>query len=113
MTSLDHVIYFHRPFDVTKWMAVENVVSVASGGRALIEMKYWNEDGQLVATVLQEVSLTLPPHTKGMCMYGEGRMSEEERKRRGRGRGWKRETGAIESDRYCAGGEFIITADIC
>ncbi|KAF3935276.1 hypothetical protein ABW19_dt0204712 [Dactylella cylindrospora] len=37
------------------WLAVKNVASVADGGRALVEMRYWNEDGELVATVLQEV----------------------------------------------------------
>ncbi|KAJ6261657.1 Acyl-coenzyme A thioesterase [Drechslerella dactyloides] len=54
ITSLDHVMYFHRPFDPTKWLAVENVVSVADAGRSVVEMRYWNEDGELVATVLQE-----------------------------------------------------------
>ncbi|EPS40333.1 hypothetical protein H072_5832 [Dactylellina haptotyla CBS 200.50] len=54
ITSLDHIIYFHKPFDPTKWLAVENRVTVADGGRGVIEMKYWNEEGDLVATVLQE-----------------------------------------------------------
>ncbi|KAK6541357.1 hypothetical protein TWF694_007171 [Orbilia ellipsospora] len=54
MTSLDHVIYFHKPFDPTKWLAVQNKVAVADGGRSVIEMKYWDKSGDLVATVLQE-----------------------------------------------------------
>ncbi|KAF3913726.1 hypothetical protein AA313_de0206223 [Arthrobotrys entomopaga] len=54
MTSLDHIIYFHKPFDTTEWLAVENRVVTADGGRSVMEMKYWDKRGELVATVLQE-----------------------------------------------------------
>ncbi|RVD87140.1 uncharacterized protein DFL_005383 [Arthrobotrys flagrans] len=54
ITSLDHTIYFHKPFNPCDWLAVENVVSVADGGRSLVEMKYWTRDGKLVATAIQE-----------------------------------------------------------
>ncbi|KAK6331244.1 Acyl-CoA thioesterase 8 [Orbilia brochopaga] len=64
ITSLDHVMYFHRPFDPTKWLAVENTVSVADGGRSVIEMRYWNEDGELAATVLQEGMFRRKPRSK-------------------------------------------------
>ncbi|KAK6344592.1 hypothetical protein TWF718_006550 [Orbilia javanica] len=54
ITSLSHVIYFHKPFNPCDWIAVENIVSVADGGRSLVQMKYWTGDGELVATVMQE-----------------------------------------------------------
>ncbi|KAK6497017.1 hypothetical protein TWF481_001996 [Arthrobotrys musiformis] len=54
VTSLDHTIYFHKPFNPCDWLAVENTVSVADGGRSLVGMKYWNKHGELVATVMQE-----------------------------------------------------------
>ncbi|KAF3221666.1 Acyl-CoA thioesterase 8 [Orbilia oligospora] len=56
ITSLDHTIYFHKPVNPCDWLAVENIVSVADAGRSLVEMRYWNKDGELVATVMQEVS---------------------------------------------------------
>ncbi|KAK6517657.1 hypothetical protein TWF506_004841 [Arthrobotrys conoides] len=54
ITSLDHTIYFHKPFNPCDWLAVENIVSVADGGRSLVEMRYWNKGGELVATAMQE-----------------------------------------------------------
>ncbi|KAF3314328.1 hypothetical protein TWF173_004931 [Orbilia oligospora] len=54
ITSLDHTIYFHKPVNPCDWLAVENIVSVADAGRSLVEMRYWNKDGELVATVMQE-----------------------------------------------------------
>ncbi|KAK6340005.1 Acyl-CoA thioesterase 8 [Orbilia blumenaviensis] len=54
ITSLDHSIYFHKPFNPCYWLAVENIVSVADGGRSLVEMRYWTENGELVATAMQE-----------------------------------------------------------
>ncbi|KAK6523054.1 hypothetical protein TWF281_002476 [Arthrobotrys megalospora] len=54
ITSLDHTIYFHKPFNPCEWFAVENLVSVAEGGRSLVEMRYWTKDGEFVATAMQE-----------------------------------------------------------
>lgn len=52
--SLDHTIWFHRPFRADRWWLYDQVSPSASGGRGLATARVFTQDGTLVATVAQE-----------------------------------------------------------
>lgn len=52
--SLDHSIWFHRPFRADEWWLYDQESPSASGGRGLSLARVFTEDGRLVATVAQE-----------------------------------------------------------
>lgn len=52
--SLDHTIWFHRPFRADEWLLYDQVSPSASGGRGLAIGRLFTEDGRLVASVAQE-----------------------------------------------------------
>jgi len=54
MASLDHTIWFHRPFRADEWWLYDQWSPSASGGRGLALGKVFTQDGTLVATVAQE-----------------------------------------------------------
>ncbi len=54
MASLDHTIWFHRPFRADEWWLYDQWSPSASGGRGLALGRVFQADGTLVATVAQE-----------------------------------------------------------
>ena len=54
IASLDHSIWFHRPFRMDEWLLSSVESSNASGGRGLNFAHVYNRQGELVATVAQE-----------------------------------------------------------
>ena len=54
MASLDHAMWFHRPFRADEWMLHDQVSPSASGGRGLAAGRLFTRDGVLVASVMQE-----------------------------------------------------------
>ena len=52
--SLDHSVWFHRPFRADEWLLYDQTSPSASGGRGLAVGRVFTEDGRLVATVAQE-----------------------------------------------------------
>jgi acyl-CoA thioesterase-2 len=52
--SLDHTIWFHRPFRADEWLLYDQVSPSASGARGLGIGRVFTEDGRLVASVAQE-----------------------------------------------------------
>ena len=52
--SLDHTIWFHRPFRADEWLLYDQTSPSASGGRGLALGRVFTRDGRLVATVAQE-----------------------------------------------------------
>jgi acyl-CoA thioesterase-2 len=52
--SLDHTIWFHRPFRADEWFLYDQVSPSASGARGLAIGRVFTQDGRLVATVAQE-----------------------------------------------------------
>jgi acyl-CoA thioesterase II len=52
--SLDHTIWFHRPFRADRWWLYDQWSPSAGGGRGLSLARVFAEDGALVATVAQE-----------------------------------------------------------
>jgi acyl-CoA thioesterase-2 len=54
MASLDHTIWFHRPFRADEWWLYDQWSPSAGGGRGLSLGRVFTQDGTLVATVAQE-----------------------------------------------------------
>jgi acyl-CoA thioesterase II len=52
--SLDHAMWFHRPFRADEWFLYESESPSASGSRGLAAGKIFTQDGRHVATVMQE-----------------------------------------------------------
>ncbi|NUR05557.1 MAG: acyl-CoA thioesterase II [Nocardioidaceae bacterium] len=52
--SLDHTVWFHRPFRADEWLLYDQVSPSATGARGLAIGRVFTEDGRLVATVAQE-----------------------------------------------------------
>ncbi|HEX6233692.1 MAG TPA: acyl-CoA thioesterase II [Jiangellaceae bacterium] len=52
--SLDHSMWFHRPFRADEWLLYDQVSPSASGGRGLAIGRVFTRDGRLAATVAQE-----------------------------------------------------------
>ena len=52
--SLDHAIWFHRPFRADEWFLYDQTSPSASGGRGLSIARVFTQDGRLVASVAQE-----------------------------------------------------------
>ncbi|SFB46408.1 acyl-CoA thioesterase-2 [Amycolatopsis marina] len=52
--SLDHALWFHRPFRADEWFLYDSGSPTASGGRGLATGRFFGEDGTLIATVVQE-----------------------------------------------------------
>ncbi|WP_018528804.1 MULTISPECIES: acyl-CoA thioesterase II [unclassified Streptomyces] len=64
LTSLDHAIWFHRPFRADEWLLVVQRSPTAGDGRGLAHGDFWTRDGRLVASVVQETVLrTARPRT--------------------------------------------------
>ena len=54
VASLDHSIWFHRPFRMDEWLLYAIDSPNAGGGRGLCRGQIFNQDGELVASVAQE-----------------------------------------------------------
>ncbi|MDT7805095.1 MAG: acyl-CoA thioesterase [Actinomycetota bacterium] len=52
--SLDHALWFHRPFRADEWFLYDSVSPTASGARGLATGRFFGADGTLIATVVQE-----------------------------------------------------------
>ena len=54
LTSLDHAVWFHRPFRADEWMLFSQRSPTAGDGRGLAFAEVWSLDGRLIAHVVQE-----------------------------------------------------------
>ena len=54
MASLDHAMWFHRPFRADDWLLYAQDSPNASGGRGLARGLVFTREGMLTATVMQE-----------------------------------------------------------
>jgi acyl-CoA thioesterase-2 len=52
--SLDHAMWFHRPFRCDEWLLYAQTVPVQAGGRAFARANVFTREGMLVASVTQE-----------------------------------------------------------
>ncbi|WP_411733553.1 acyl-CoA thioesterase [Paeniglutamicibacter sp.] len=60
VASLDHAMWWHRPFRVDQWLLYVQESPSASGARGLATGRIFNREGQLVATVAQEGMVRVP-----------------------------------------------------
>ena len=54
LASLDHAMYFHRPFRIDDWLLYSLESPIAIGARGLSRGQVFNRQGELVASVSQE-----------------------------------------------------------
>jgi acyl-CoA thioesterase-2 len=54
MASLDHAMWFHRPFRIDEWLLYVMESPNASGARGLALGRFYTADGRLVASTAQE-----------------------------------------------------------
>jgi acyl-CoA thioesterase-2 len=54
MASLDHAMWFHRPFRADDWLLYAQETPSASGGRGLAQGSIFTASGDLAVTVVQE-----------------------------------------------------------
>lgn len=60
VASLDHAMWFHRPFKVDEWLLYVLETPTSQGARGLTHGKFYNQAGQLVASVSQECMIRPP-----------------------------------------------------
>jgi acyl-CoA thioesterase-2 len=58
--SLDHAMWFHRPFRADEWLLYDQQSPSASGGRGLGTARIYTQDGQLAVSVIQEGLVRVP-----------------------------------------------------
>ena len=54
VASLDHAMWFHRPFRFDDWLLYDMHSPTTGGGRGLARGRFFSRDGALVATTMQE-----------------------------------------------------------
>jgi acyl-CoA thioesterase-2 len=54
LASLDHAMWFHRPFSMNEWLLYSAESPAAHGARGFVRGHVFTQDGQLVASVAQE-----------------------------------------------------------
>lgn len=60
VASLDHAMWFHRPFRADEWLLYAQDSPVARGGRGYTRGLIYNQRGELVASTAQEGLIRLP-----------------------------------------------------
>ena len=53
VASLDHAMWFHRPFRVDEWLLHVIESPSASGARGLVRGRFFDQQGRLVASTMQ------------------------------------------------------------
>jgi acyl-CoA thioesterase-2 len=61
MASLDHAMWFHRPFRADEWLLYDQMSPTAAGGRGLASGRIFTREGALVASVVQEGLVRFTP----------------------------------------------------
>ncbi|MFW6720529.1 acyl-CoA thioesterase [Streptomyces sp. MAR4 CNY-716] len=58
--SLDHAMWFHRPFRADEWLLYDQESPTSQGGRGLSTGRIFTRDGRLAASVIQEGVIRVP-----------------------------------------------------
>ncbi len=61
MASLDHAMWFHRPFRADEWLLYDQWTPSMSRARGLAQGSIFTRDGQLVVSVVQEGLIRVSP----------------------------------------------------
>jgi acyl-CoA thioesterase-2 len=62
--SLDHAMWFHRPFRADRWLLYVQESPVASGARGLAHGQVFTAEGELVVSVMQEGLIRAVPSSE-------------------------------------------------
>jgi acyl-CoA thioesterase-2 len=64
--SLDHSLWFHRPFRSDQWLLFAKESPNAGGARGFVRGQFFTRDGELVATAAQECLIrpVAPPQAR-------------------------------------------------
>lgn len=54
VATIDHAVWFHRPFRLDEWLLYAVDSPSASGGRGLVRGEFYTREGLLVASTIQE-----------------------------------------------------------
>jgi acyl-CoA thioesterase-2 len=54
VASIDHAIWFHRPFRVDEWLLYDVESPSAAGARGIVRGRFFDRSGRLVASTVQE-----------------------------------------------------------
>lgn len=54
VATIDHSMWFHRPFDLNQWLLYSVESTSASGARGFVRGEFYTQDGTLVASTVQE-----------------------------------------------------------
>ncbi|WP_427018158.1 acyl-CoA thioesterase [Pseudarthrobacter sp. P1] len=66
IASLDHAMWWHRPVRVDEWLLYVAESPSASGARGLNTGRFFDREGNLVASVAQEGMIRIPEGTPGV-----------------------------------------------
>ncbi|MCA9545159.1 MAG: acyl-CoA thioesterase II [Myxococcales bacterium] len=70
VASVDHAMWFHRPFRVDEWLVHVIDSPSASGARGLVRGQYFDQQGRLVASTTQEGLIRDRSLTAGQAAEG-------------------------------------------
>ena len=59
--SLDHAMWFHRPFRIDEWLLISNTMTVFSDSRSLCTCSVFDRSGEVVASATQEALIRSDP----------------------------------------------------
>lgn len=59
IATIDHSMWYHRPFRLDEWLLYAVESPTASGGRGFVRGHFYNQTGVLVASTVQEGVLRL------------------------------------------------------
>jgi acyl-CoA thioesterase-2 len=65
-TSLDHALWFHRPFRFDDWILYDSLSPTAADGRGLAQGRFFDADGLHIASATQEGLLRQTPEAPGV-----------------------------------------------
>ncbi|MCC3761659.1 acyl-CoA thioesterase II [Glycomyces sp. TRM65418] len=65
-TSLDHALWFHRPFRFDDWILYDSVSPTAADGRGLAQGRFFDASGAHLASATQEGLLRRTPEPPGV-----------------------------------------------
>ncbi|WP_034474138.1 acyl-CoA thioesterase domain-containing protein [Aestuariibacter salexigens] len=54
MATIDHAMWFHRPFDFSEWLLYQMDSPFSGSARGLVRGQIFNKEGHLVASTMQE-----------------------------------------------------------
>ena len=64
MASLDHALWFHRPFRADDWLLYAIDSPTAQNSRGLARGLVYDRDGRLVASTVQEGMIRVVPQAR-------------------------------------------------